>query len=156
MGEAVREVAERPSLRVELPLEVRAERADLDAGEAGRRVHREHAAKPRDVERDDRALLLRPGLEAARDAGPPAERDEHRVGLQSRTHDRCHLFLVGRPDDHVREPPEIAATVPHEITQALAAGVDHPVERISGHVAVAHCVLEGRRQARRQRRLRNR
>jgi hypothetical protein len=83
------------------------------------------------------------GLEAARDAGPAAERDEHRVGVQGGAHDRRHLVLVGRPDHHVREPPEIAATMPYEVTQALAAGVDHAVKRIGGDMAGAHGVLEG-------------
>ena len=151
MGEAVGEVAERPSLRVELLLEVRAEHAGLDAGEAGRCVHGEHSAKPRDVERDDRALLLRRSLEAARDAGPATERDEHRVGVQGGAHDRRHLVLVGRPDDDVREPAEVAATVPYEVTQALAARVDDAVERIGGDVAYRG--LERGGQTWRQRRL---
>ena len=147
MGEAVGEVAERPALRVELPLEVAGRGAGLDPGEARTGRRRRAPGPSRDeVERDDRAPLLRRSLEAAGDAGAAAERDEHRVGVERRAQDRRDLVLVGRPDDRVREPAEFAAAMPDEVAQALAAGVHHAVERIGRHEAVAHGLLERRTQ----------
>ena len=93
-------------------------------------VDREHAVEPAQVHRDHGAPLARRRLEAAGDAGAAAEGDHDRVGLEGSSQDRRHLGLVPRPDHHVGEAAEVAAALAHEVAQALAARVDHPVVRV--------------------------
>ena len=66
VGEAVREVPERPAARVQLLLELRAEHAGLHAREARRVVDLEHPVHGAEVERDDRAVLVRAALRGCR------------------------------------------------------------------------------------------
>ncbi len=62
----------------ELRLEVRAERAGLDAGESRVGVDVDDAVEASEVERDDGAGLADVRLEAARDVAAAAERDDAR------------------------------------------------------------------------------
>ena len=61
----------------------RAEHAGLHAREARGLVDREHPVQPADVDRDDRARLVRRRLEAARDVRAAAERDHDGVGRRA-------------------------------------------------------------------------
>ena len=134
---------EREAALGQLALEVGPEHARLHAREARDRVDVEHAREPREVERDHRARLAGRRLEAAGDAGAAAERDQHRVGVEHRAHDRLHRRLVGRAHDGVGQPPELAAALAHEVAQALAAPVHDAVAGVGRDVGGA---LERRAQ----------
>ena len=66
---------------------------------------------------------------------------------------RGDLVLAAGAHDDVGQPPELAAPVADEVAQALAAGMDDPVQRVRRHVLGADGALERRAQRRRQRRL---
>ena len=72
MREAVGKVAARPTLSVELTLEVGAEDACLHARQLRRRVDPEHPVQAAHVDRNHGPRLARLGLEAAGDARPAA------------------------------------------------------------------------------------
>lgn len=65
---------------------------------------------------------------------PPPEGDDDGVGVDRHPQDRRHCVLGAGADDDVREPPGLAAPMPHEVAQALALGVDEAVEGIGGDV----------------------
>ena len=144
---------ERPSALGQLALEVGAEHARLHAREARDRVDVEHLRQAREVERDHRARLAGRRLEAAGDAGAAAERDQHRVRVEHRAHDRLHARLVRGPHDGVGQPPELAAALAHEVAQALAAAVHDAVVGVGRDVRDG---LERRAQRAGQLRLRDR
>ena len=151
VGEAVGEVAERPSLRVELALDVRAERAGLDAGEAGGRVDGEHSrSRVTSSEMTVRCSCVGASRLPEMLVPPPNGMSTASASRAARMTAATSSSSAG-PDDDVREPAEIAATVADEIAQALAAGVDDAVERIGGDVADRG--LERGGQIRGQRRL---
>src|SRR5581483_10084072 len=78
--ERLREVPERVPVRSELLLDLRTERAGLDAGGAGRRVDLQHPAHLAQI---DRAHALEAGahvgLDAPHDAGAAAEGDRGKL-----------------------------------------------------------------------------
>jgi hypothetical protein len=77
------------------------------------------------------------------------------VGVDRGAHQRLELVLAGRADDRVGQPPDVAAAVPHQVAQALAARVDDAVERVGRDLLGADRVLQGGAQTGRQRRLRD-
>ena len=135
-------------LRVELRLELAGRRRRPARARAARwrRSRARGPAGSRSTEITGAASRSRGGLEAAGDAGAAAERDHHGVGLERGAQDALDLVLVGRPDDGVGEPAEVAAALAHEVAQALAARVDDAVERVVGDVRGR---LRARRAARR-------
>jgi hypothetical protein len=128
--EAVREVAERPAGGVELLLDPRPVGAGLDLREPRHRVDAQHAVEPAHVDGDHRPRLVHRRLQAAGDVRPGAERDHDRVRVQGGPEQRGQLLLAPRAHHEVRNPPEVTATRPHEVAQALAARVHHPVHRL--------------------------
>ena len=144
--EAVREVADRPAARAELLLQVRPEDARLHTGEPRCLVDVEDAVHPGQVHREHRAGLVRQRLEAAGDVRAAAEGDEHAVGLQDRGHDRLDLGLGPGADDRVGNAADVAGPVADKVAQALAARVDHAVQRLDRHVRGTDGVVERRAQ----------
>ena len=155
VGEAVREVAEGPAALVQLLLQVRPQHAGLDPRQARVVVDLQQAVEPAQVDGDDGARLARRSLEAARDVRAPAEGDENGVGVHARLQHRGHGVLVLRPDHGVGDPADVAAAVAHQVTQALAARVDDPIEGIGRDPVAPRGSLQLRSQIRRQRRLGN-
>src|SRR5690606_69439 len=121
--EAVGEVADRPALRGELRLEVRAERTRLDAGEARGGVDLDDAVHAPHVEGEHGAPLAGQRLEAAGDVAAAAEGDDDDVGGDRGIHDALHVVLVGRVHDEVDRPLDAVAADAHQVAQALAVAV---------------------------------
>src|SRR5690606_28825889 len=94
----------------------------------------EHTVHPAQVERDDGALLVGRRRERTGDVRPTTEGDENGVGRDDGVDDRLHLRLVGGVDDDVRHARQVTGTDPHQVGQALAVGVDDPLEVVVADV----------------------
>ena len=129
----------------------RAERARLrPARSASPRRSRGRGPCRAHVDGDDRAVLVGRRLEAAGDVRAAAERDDDRVGVDDRAHDRHERpsSPPGRTTTSGRRPRSPRA-VAHEVAQALAAGVDDAVERVGRDVRRGRRPPRGRRAGRR-------
>ena len=121
---ALREVAEREALRVELGLGRRAAQAGLERRRERAPVDPGHPVEAAQVERDDGGELAAQRLHAADHARPPAERDDRDLRLRAGGEDRDHLLVVRRVDDGVRRVLAVTCALPHEVGIALARRVD--------------------------------
>ena len=84
-------------------------------------------SRPRSSEMTGPGLILG-SLQAAGDVAAAAERDDHRIRRDRPIDDQLHLGLVGRIDDDVGDPRDVAGAQPEQVAQALAVGVHDPVE----------------------------
>ena len=138
MCEAVGEVTDRPALSIELLLEVGPLGAGLDSRKPRRLVYGNDLSQTSEVERDDNALLCGHRLKAARDVAAATERNDDRVGGNSRIHDRLHFSFIGWVDDNVRAAFDRIAADAHEVAQALAVGVNDAHHVVASDVVFAN------------------
>ena len=129
--EALREMAQRQAVRLQLRLDRRAEGAAFDAGGARGAIHFEDAAHAAEVDREDAALPLGRAarLDPADDARSGAERHDRRVRAARPIEQRGDICLAASD-----RPPRRARR--HNRPQGRAHSRDRPCRR---------CARRGRR-----------
>eukprot|EP00672_Neobodo_designis_P018306 CAMPEP_0174829732 /NCGR_PEP_ID=MMETSP1114-20130205/2107_1 /TAXON_ID=312471 /ORGANISM="Neobodo designis, Strain CCAP 1951/1" /LENGTH=679 /DNA_ID=CAMNT_0016063495 /DNA_START=55 /DNA_END=2095 /DNA_ORIENTATION=- len=141
---AVGVVPEHEAVAAELLVEVRAEHAALERGDARLLVDAQHLAHAAHVDGDDHpARLERRGLDAAGDVRAAAEGNEHDVVLVGKRH-KLHAVVVRLGHgDGVRGAGDVATAHAPEVTVVLADDVDKAALAVLVQLFAAELAAEG-------------
>src|SRR5262249_6313413 len=128
--EAVGKVAKRPSTLVEMPLNIGAECAGLNAGKPRDFIDLNNAFHTPHIDGYHGAMLNARCFQTPRDIRASAKRNKYSIrgkGSFDNSHD---LVFRARINDKIRNTTKIAAPNPHQIPEPLAIAVNDAIQGI--------------------------